>query len=345
MWPRLPAHPAQAVQVQTRASIQLFICARCVHKQDSFHRKDPEAQLRLGCTLCPLGSGSILNWGDSAISGTALGTTQVSATKEGGGLQGGRPEDLQWVKPHCPHPGACHPPQAGIASGVPPVQSGPPEPLEGRQGPIWGQEAGETCTGTSGKTERQHEAGPCPSWAQPSPSAPAFRWTASRAHTRRALRVGWRGRVSAQGVAALTLTGDSTSAARLPGTPRPAGPHQAGRWASPASQAPTVQPPARVKVSQRAFPEIPVKRHSAVQPPVMPSEEVVKLRGRSRSISPDLRLGLLMRGGSGGHKRPRVVVTGADPTRGQGCLTSRWPGAGRTLGLEVGRGPPSEPDL
>lgn len=35
---------------------------------------------------------------------------------------------------------------------------------------------------------------------------------------------------------------------------------------------------------------------------------------------------------------PGVVVTGADLTRGRGCLTSRWPGAGRTLGLEVGGG-------
>lgn len=43
---------------------------------------------------------------------------------------------------------------------------------------------------------------------------------------------------------------------------------------------------------------------------------------------------------------PGVVVTGADLTRGRGCLTSRWPGAGRTLGLEVRGGlAPSEPDL
>ena len=135
VWPRLPAHPARAVQMQTRASIQLFICARCVHKQDCFHRKDPEAQLRLGCTLCPLGSGSILNWGDGAIWGTALGTTQVSATKEGRGLQGGRPEDLWWVKPHRPHPGACHLPQAGIARGVPPPRAAPQSLWKGGRGP------------------------------------------------------------------------------------------------------------------------------------------------------------------------------------------------------------------
>ena len=161
--------------MQTRAGIQLFICVRCVHKQDSFHRKDPEAQLRLGCTLCPLGSGSVCpcvvlthgqNQGDGAISGTALRTTQVSATRQRGQRGAtGRLEDLQWVKPHSPHPGACHQPQAGIARGVPTVQSGPPEPLEGRQGPILSHEAGETCTRMSGRTE----TGPCLSQASPAP--------------------------------------------------------------------------------------------------------------------------------------------------------------------------------
>lgn len=181
---------------------------------------------------------------------------------------GERPEDLQWVKPHSPHPGACHLPQAGIACGVPPVQSSPPEPLEGRQGPILSQEAGETCTRTSGRTERQSETGPCPSQAQPSPSAPASRWTALRkARTRRTLRVGWWGPCLYPGAASLTLAGDRTPVAHLPGAPHPAGPTPSGTLGL-----------GRFSVTRRAassqgqsllecFPEIPVKLHSAVQLP------------------------------------------------------------------------------
>lgn len=67
----------------------------------------------------------------------------------------------------------------------------------------------------------------------------------------------------------------------------------------------------------------------------MPSEEVVKLREVSLHLPPPP-----VRPPDAGRGRwpqtgPGVVVTGADPTRHQGCLTSRWPGAGRTLGLEV----------
>lgn len=132
-----------------------------------------------------------------------------------------------------------------------------------------GREAGETCTRTSGRTERQPETGPCPSQAQPSPSTPASRWTAlRRARTRRTLRVGWWGPCLYPGAASLTLAGDRTPVAHLPGAPHPAGPTPSRTLGL-----------GRLSVTRRAassqgqsllecFPEIPVKLHSAVQLPV-----------------------------------------------------------------------------
>lgn len=128
----------------------------------------------------------------------------------------GRPEDLQWVKPHCPHPGACHLPQAGIAVESHLSTAAPPEPLEGRQGPIWGQEAGKTCSRTSGKINGSARPAPAP-------AGPSGGWLHER--PTHAGPSGWNGggRVSARGQRP-DSDGDSTPTACLPGAPHPVGP-------------------------------------------------------------------------------------------------------------------------
>lgn len=116
---------------------------------------------------------------------------------------------------------------------------------------------------------RENRDRSCPSQAQPSPLALASRWTASRrAHARRAFRVGWWGPCLCLGAAALTLVGDRTSAAHLPGTPHPAGPTPSRMLGLGCLLVTCRAASSQGQSLLECFPEIPVKLHSAVQLPV-----------------------------------------------------------------------------
>lgn len=92
----------------------LYLCPVCAQTR-SFSQKGPRGPVKTG--LHPLPSGlrfhpELGGWchlGHSAWNHTG------QCNQRGRRGARGRPEDLQWVKPHCPHPGACHLPQAGIA--------------------------------------------------------------------------------------------------------------------------------------------------------------------------------------------------------------------------------------